>query len=167
MKTKTIILLTAVMLLFVVSCGSASNAPEQQPPEQEQVQQPAPEAPQEQPQEQTVSRAAESSLDGSQNIGEGATVFLFEATDNEGNVSTWSVHTNAATVGEALVEVGLIEGEVSDFGLMVLYVNGIRADYNEDGAYWAFYADGDFAVVGVDSTDIEEGVTYAFVYTEA
>jgi len=102
-----------------------------------------------------------------QDIGEGSKRFSFQMFDGEGNVLSWNVHTDETTVGAALVEVGLIEGEVSDFGLMVSHVNGIRADFVEDDAYWAFYIDDDFAMVGVDATDIEEGVTYKFIYTEA
>ena len=39
----------------------------------------------------------------------------------------------------------------------------MAADYDADGYYWAFYADGEYAPTGVDSTDIAEGVTYALV----
>ena len=93
--------------------------------------------------------------------------FAFEVTDAEGNMTSHVINTSEATVGAALLEAGLIEGEDSDFGLMVIYVDGIRADFAEDGAYWAFHIDGEFAMAGVDSTNIEEGVTYAFVYTPA
>jgi len=148
MKSVTLTLLLAAILIFSAACGAAGN-------------------PSEQLQNVDDESVALSNLNGAQNIGEGATVFLFEVTDGEGNVTSWNVSTNVATVGEALVEVSLIEGEISDFGMMVSHVNGIRADFVEDGAWWAFYIDGEMAMVGVDSTDIEEGVTYAFVYTEA
>jgi len=157
MKTKIIPLLLAVLLLFAAACSPASNAPEQQPQEQAQ----------EQPQEPAENASTESSPTGAQDIGDGTTVFLFEVTDDKGNKSTWNVHTGETTVGEALVDAGLIDGVVSEFGLMVFSVNGLRADYDEDGAWWAFYIDGEMAMVGVDATDIEEGVIYAFVYTEA
>jgi len=109
----------------------------------------------------------ENDLAAAQEIGEGATVFNFQMFDGEGNVLSWNVHTDETTVGAALLGVGLIEGENSDFGLMVSHVNGVRADFVEDDAYWAFYIDDDFAMVGVDATDIEEGVTYKFIYTPA
>jgi len=97
----------------------------------------------------------------------GTKEFTFEVTDNDGNVTSQTVRTEETTVGAALVEAGLIEGDDSDFGLMVHHVNGLRADYVLDGAWWAFYIDGEMAMAGVDSTDIEEGVIYAFIYTEA
>ena len=93
--------------------------------------------------------------------------FTFEVTDATGNTTSQTISTTEATVGAALIEKGLIEGDDTDFGLMVSHVNGIRADFNEDGAWWAIYIDGEMAMAGVDSIDIEEGVTYAFVYTPA
>ena len=99
------------------------------------------------------------------NIGEGETVFRFEVTDDEGEVTVWNVHTNKETVGAALLEVELIDGEESSYGLMVMYVNGIRADFTEDNAWWAFLVDGEMSLVGVDSVTVKEGEIYAFVYT--
>ena len=55
-------------------------------------------------------------------------------------------------MGDALTELGLIEGEDSEYGLYVKTVNGITADYDTDGHYWAFYVDGEYAQTGVDAT---------------
>ena len=41
-------------------------------------------------------------------------------------------------------------------------VNGMTADYDKDGVYWAFYIDGEYAMTGVDATNITEGAQYAF-----
>jgi hypothetical protein len=98
-------------------------------------------------------------------VGAGETVFPFEVTDSEGNITKWNVHTNETTVGAALLEVELIAGEKSEFGLMVKEVNGVTADYDKDKAYWAFYVDGEYATAGVDTTDREQGRAYSFVYT--
>jgi hypothetical protein len=72
------------------------------------------------------------------------------------------VKTDKTTVGAALLEVELIAGEDSQYGLYVKTVNGITLDYDKDGKYWAFYIDGEMAMSGVDSTDIAEGATYEF-----
>jgi len=144
-----IALLIAALLFFTVACGQAKSTNDRQN------------------QETAVDAEAQNTNGGLQEIGEGSTVFLFEVTDDAGSVTSWFVNTNEATVGDALVGVGLIDGDVSDFGLMVHYVNGLRADFEEDGAWWAFYIDDEMAMIGVDSADIEEGVTYSFVYTPA
>ena len=93
--------------------------------------------------------------------------FVFKVVDLEGNEKSFDIKTDAKTVGDALVAEKLISGTVGDYGLMVDTVNGIKYDYNADGAYWAFYVNGEYAMSGVDSTDIVEGTTYSFVATKA
>ena len=88
--------------------------------------------------------------------------FPFEVVNKDGNTETFSITTDKTTVGEALLEEGLIAGENGQYGLYVTEVNGIVADYNVDGTYWAFYVDGAYASSGVDTTDIVDGSTYSF-----
>ena len=88
--------------------------------------------------------------------------FTFEVVDKDGNVTTFDITTDKATVGDALLEEGLIAGEVGQYGLYVTEVNGIVADYNVDQTYWAFYVDGGYAMSGVDTTDVVDGATYSF-----
>lgn len=95
-------------------------------------------------------------------LGEGQTKFLFTVVDKDGNETNFEIHTDKETVGEALLDLGLITGEDSEFGLYVKEVNGITADYDVDQTYWAFYVDGEYATSGVDATVIEDGMTYAF-----
>ena len=88
--------------------------------------------------------------------------FTFEVVDKDGNTETFQITTTKATVGEALLDEGLIAGEDSQYGLYVTEVNGIVADYNVDQTYWAFYVDGAYASSGVDTTDVVDGSTYSF-----
>ena len=66
-------------------------------------------------------------------------------------------------MGAALLELGLVDGEDSEFGLYIKTVNGITLDYDKDGKYWAFYINGEYAMTGVDATPIEDGAIYALV----
>lgn len=100
-------------------------------------------------------------------VGEGNTLFTFTVVDGDGIETVFEVHTDKATVGEALLDCGLIAGDESDYGLFVKQVNGITADYDTDSAYWAFYVDGEYAQSGVDTTNIEEGKTYTFKYEKS
>lgn len=95
-------------------------------------------------------------------LGEGDTVFYVSVTDKEGAETDFEIHTDKETVGEALLDLGLIEGEEGDYGLYVKTVNGITADYDKDGVYWAFYINGEYASTGVDATPIKEGEQYSF-----
>ena len=100
-------------------------------------------------------------------VGEGKTVFPFSVIDASGKEKVFEIHTDKTTVGEALLEHNLIKGEQSEYGLFVKTVDGITADYDKDGAYWAFYVDGAYATAGVDATEIKEGATYAFKIEKA
>ena len=95
-------------------------------------------------------------------LGEGQTKFAFVVVDTDGNETNFEIHTNKATVGEALLELELIAGETSEYGLYVKTVNGITADYDVDQTYWAFYVNDEYAMSGADTTAIEEGATYSF-----
>lgn len=94
-------------------------------------------------------------------LGEGATQFTFIV--NNGKEETeFLINTDKKTVGEALLELELIAGDQSEYGLYVKSVNGVTADYDKDGTYWAFYIDGEYAQTGVDATEIKAGATYTF-----
>ncbi len=95
-------------------------------------------------------------------IGEGEKKFTFTVTDVESEETVFSVSSNKETVGEALQELKLIDGEEGQFGLYVKTVNGITYDFAKDGKYWAFYENGKIAPVGADSTKITDGANYAF-----
>ncbi len=94
-------------------------------------------------------------------IGEGEKEFTLVITDKGGAEINVTVNTDAATVGEALLALDVIAGEAGDYGLYVKTVNGVTADYDVDGTYWAFYINGEYAMTGIDSTDIEQGATYS------
>ncbi|HCP71219.1 MAG TPA: hypothetical protein DIT87_04170 [Clostridiales bacterium] len=108
------------------------------------------------------STASVSEASGVASMGEGETKFLFDVVDPDGKESHFEIHTDEKTVGAALLSLGLIAGEDSDYGLYVKTVNGVTLDYDKDGKYWAFYVDGEYAATGVDSTDITAGATYTF-----
>lgn len=93
--------------------------------------------------------------------------FMFKVVDLDGTEKSFDITTDAKTVGEALLAEKLISGTESEYGLMVDTVNGIKYDYTADGAYWAFYINGEYAMTGVDSTEITDGATYSFVATKA
>ncbi|MBR6510019.1 MAG: DUF4430 domain-containing protein [Clostridia bacterium] len=98
-------------------------------------------------------------------FGKGEKTALVEVKAEEKTVK-FTINTDKKTVGDALSEHNLIEGEDGEFGLYIKVVNGITADYDVDKSYWAFYVDGEYATSGVDTTEIKEGVTYQLEYTK-
>ena len=98
-------------------------------------------------------------------LGEGETTFYVTVKDVDGTVTKFLIHTDAKTVGEALLAVDLIAGDESEYGLYVTSVNGITADWEAEKAYWAFYIGEEYAQTGVDATDIVADTEYSFVKT--
>ena len=94
-------------------------------------------------------------------VGKGATAFTVDVAQLDGTSITFTVNTDKATVGEALLELGIVAGDDTEYGLYVKTVNGVTLDYDTDGAYWAFYINGEYAMTGVDATNIEAGAIYA------
>ena len=93
--------------------------------------------------------------------------FTFEAFDLDGTkLFGGEITTSAATVGEALLKEGLVTGEDGPYGLYVQSVCGVVADYNTDATYWSFLIGGEYAMTGVDKTEILDGETYSFVRTK-
>ena len=88
--------------------------------------------------------------------------FTFEVVFEDKATKSYNITTKKATVGEALVDEGLIEGEDGEYGLYVKTVCGETHVYEEDGKYWAFYINGEYGMTGVDKTYVEEGATYCF-----
>ena len=98
-------------------------------------------------------------------IGEGEKSVTVKFTAEEKTI-TFTVMTDKEILGDALIDNALIEGEEGAYGLYIKKVNGITADYDVNGAYWAFYIDGEYAATGVDSTEITEGAVYELTYTK-
>ena len=98
-------------------------------------------------------------------LGEGAKTITVEVIAEEKTV-VFTVKTDAVTVGEALLGVNLLAGEEGPYGLYIKSVNGIVADFDVDQTYWAFNIGGEYAMTGVDQTDITEGTVYQLVRTK-
>ena len=99
-----------------------------------------------------------------QTFGEGVKTVIVEVKAQERSV-TFTIKTDKDTVGAALMEHGLIDGEEGPYGLYVKAVNGMKADYDTDKYYWALYVNGEISMTGVDTTEITEGATYQMIYS--
>ncbi len=132
------LVLTAAMALIMTACKDTHTVSEQNPVDNSSLQ------------ESTDPLT----------LGEGKTSFTLKVTDKNGNSTDFTINTDKKTVGDALLELELISGEMGDYGLYIKEVNKITADYDTDGTYWAFYINGEYASSGVDTTDIVEGQSY-------
>ena len=94
-------------------------------------------------------------------LGSGAKTISVEVVGNDKKV-TFTIHTDKATLGEALLEHELIVGKDG----LYTKVNGMTADYTIDMTYWMLYINGDMAMVGMDDAVISEGSVYKIEYTK-
>ena len=99
-------------------------------------------------------------------LGNGAKTLTVKVTDVKDVTVTFTIHTDKATVGEALLEHKLIAGDDGQYGMYVKRVNGTLADYDKDKTYWQFTKDGEYMMSGVDLTEFADGDTYELTYTK-
>jgi len=92
--------------------------------------------------------------------------FTLTVVDLEGKETNLVIMTNCEYVGEALLDEGIITGDMGDYGIYINTVNGIAADWDKDQTYWAFYINDEYALTGVDTTPIEENTLYSLVLTK-
>lgn len=88
-------------------------------------------------------------------------------TDDKGEKATFTITTNSPNLRGALEQEKLVEGDEGPYGLYVKVVNGVRADYDKDGAWWGFYKDGVQLPSGIDDTIISDGDKYEIKYEKA
>lgn len=96
---------------------------------------------------------------------EGMKSFSLVVVHKDGLEKEFPMQSDEEYLGAALLKEGIIEGEDGPYGLYIQKVDGEKAVFEEDGAYWGFYVGEEYATLGIDQTPIEAGVTYKLVYT--
>ena len=101
-------------------------------------------------------------------VGQGEKTVLFTVSAEERQV-VLTIKTDADSLGQALIENNLIEGEDGDWGMYVKSVISIRADYDLDGYWWSLEENGNAANYGVDEYELSADTNnvFSFVYTPA
>ena len=98
---------------------------------------------------------------------EGSKSITIEVVNSQKESEVYELKTDALYLQEAM-------DEAKEDGLsytcengMVLKVNGERADYNKDGAYWGFFVNGEYAQYGIAEQPVEDGDAFKIEYTKA
>lgn len=98
---------------------------------------------------------------------EEAITITVTVTDDKGTDTVFTIETKAWYLRGALEQENLVQGEESEHGLYIKVVNGLRADYDLDKAYWNLLKGGEYLMTGVDKTPIADGDAFELVYTKA
>ncbi|MBR6808035.1 MAG: DUF4430 domain-containing protein [Clostridia bacterium] len=100
------------------------------------------------------------------NEAEGKYTISISVIDDKGDTEVFEIKTDKETLADALLEAKLVEGEMSTYGLYIKVVNGIRADYDLDGAYWSLSKGGEMLMTGASETTIADGDSFELTYTK-
>lgn len=87
------------------------------------------------------------------------TVFYQDKTEKEFEIST-----DSEFLGDALYEKGLVKEDEYKSGYYT-YVDGVRADYNEDKAWWCVTKGGEMTQVGMNQLVIADGDEFEITHT--
>jgi len=96
---------------------------------------------------------------------EGAKHIVFQVTGHEGTAKSFDIHTDAETLGDALMAEKLIDAEEGPYGLWVTAIFGETADSGKN-EYWMFYKEGVELSTGVSETYIADGEHYEAVIVQ-
>lgn len=89
-----------------------------------------------------------------------------EVINSKGESTKYELNTDASYLREVMDETDGLEfsGTDSEYGLMVDTVNGEKADFNADGAYWSFYVNGEYCMNGIDTEPVKDGDNFQIKY---
>lgn len=88
----------------------------------------------------------------------------FTVTHDDGSEKEFEITTTATTLADALLQEKLVEESAQSAGLYDV-VDGEKADWNDNEAWWCFYKAGEMLSVGINETTIADGETYEAVFT--
>ena len=95
----------------------------------------------------------------------GSKEVTIEVVNQAGESVVYTVKTDAEYLREAMDEAKGLTYELENG--MVFTVNGERASYTVDNAYWGFFVNGDYCNYGIDTQPIADGDAFQIVYTPA
>lgn len=99
----------------------------------------------------------------------GAKHVTLEVVNSAGELKSYDVHTDAEYLKQVMDETEgfSYSGTDSEYGIMVLEINGEEAVYETDNAYWSLYVNGEYGTLGADSQPVTDGDTYTWQYESA
>lgn len=97
----------------------------------------------------------------------GAKAITIQVVDHQLNTTDYQLNTDAEYVRQAMEETkGLTyTGTEGQYGLMIMSVNGVTADWEKDHAWWSLYINDELANYSIDQQPIADGDVIRLQYT--
>ncbi len=95
---------------------------------------------------------------------EGAKTITVTVVHKDETEKTFTYHTDEEYLDKVLLAEGLITGHEDQYGLVVETVDGERADWTLDNAYWGILIGEEAATTGISAIPVYDGSSYRFVY---
>lgn len=90
---------------------------------------------------------------------------VIEVINSKGDVAEYALTTHAEYLQGVMDEAENLSYETNDG--MVMIINGERADYVQDGAYWAFFVNDEYCNYGIADQPVNDGDIFRIEYTSA
>lgn len=91
--------------------------------------------------------------------------FTLQIVHADGTTKEQEITTRQVYLANALFDEKILTEEDALQTGMYTIVDGEEASWEKDQAYWGFYVNGDYAVEGMNTTEIEDGAVYKLEYT--
>ena len=98
-------------------------------------------------------------------VQEGAKAITVTVVHKDKTEKTFTYHTDEEYLDKVLLAEGLITGHEDQYGLVVETVDGERADWTLDNAYWGILIGEEAATTGISAIPVYDGSSYRLVYT--
>lgn len=99
---------------------------------------------------------------------QGTKAYTVSVVDKDGKSTDYTGKTDAEFLRGLMDELKdqgfTYEGTDSDYGLYITTINGLKADYDTDGAYWSIYVNGEYGQFGADQQPVNDGDAFKFAY---
>ena len=96
---------------------------------------------------------------------EGSKAYTVTVIHADGSEKEFSYRTDREFLAEALTDAGLVQGNITQFGLTVHTVDGEKADWDVNRSYWGIYINGEYAMTGASEIPVHDGDHFTWEYT--
>lgn len=97
-------------------------------------------------------------------VQKGAKTVRIEVVVSETDTRSFTLHTDAEFLGQALTEENLVAGTDAGYGLFITSVDGVAADESKQ-QWWCITKGGATVNTGVDSTPVSDGDQFELTLT--